>query len=103
MTAARLSLRTAGDVRADLATRLRERRRRFGWSRAALAERSGVPAATIKRFEREGEISLRQFSMLLVTLGELDALDRVMSPQDRPPGSIDDVAPPARPRRRARA
>ena len=90
----RLSLRSATDVRRGLAARIRAERRARRWSRATLAERSGVPAPTLKRFETEAEISLRQFAMLLSALGRLDELDALTEAPARAPRSIDDVAPP---------
>ena len=47
----RLSLLTATDVQLRLARILRDRRREHRLSRRALAERSTVPASTIKRFD----------------------------------------------------
>lgn len=94
MNSTRLSLRSATDVRRGLAARVRAERRARRWSRATLAERSGVPAPTLKRFEAEAEISLRQFTMLLSALGRLDELDALTEAPVRAPRSIDDVAPP---------
>lgn len=42
-----------------LAKRVKEIRRRRGYSQAQFADRSGVSLGSIKRFERTGEISLR--------------------------------------------
>ncbi len=90
----RLRLRSTADIRTALAARVRERRRRLKLSRAALAERSGVPAATIKRFESSGEISLRQFVMLWHTVADLDDFDALLMERPSRPRSIDDIVPP---------
>ncbi len=49
-----------------------------GWKRNTLAEKSGVPASTIKRFENSGEISLRQLLMLVHALGLLGRFDQLL-------------------------
>ena len=49
-----------------------------GWKRDTLAEKSGVPASTIKRFENCGEISLRQLLMLVHALGLLERFDQLL-------------------------
>ena len=53
-----LTLNSAYDVQQSLAEAVRIRRKQKKWSRQELAERSGVPAATIKHFESTGQISL---------------------------------------------
>ena len=52
------------DVSQAYAAYLRELRKQAKLSRAALAERSCVPAATIKKFELTGQISFRQLLLL---------------------------------------
>ena len=87
----RLSLSTAADVQEALAQAVRARRRALKWSRQRLAERSGVPAPTIKKFETTGQISLRQF---LLPWQCVDRLERVSALADIPtqaPRSIEEV------------
>ncbi len=43
-------------------------------TRETAAERSGVPASTLKRFERTGSISLEQLLMLCRIYGQLSAV-----------------------------
>ncbi len=86
-----LSLITATDVQGRLARLLRARRREHRLSRRVLAERSTVPASTIKRFETTGRISLRQFLLLWQCL---DDLGRVAALGDAPevaPRTIEEV------------
>lgn len=88
---ARLPLITARDVQTSLAAATRDRRQARGYSRAALARLSTVPAATIKRFETTGQISLRQFLLIWQCV---ERLDRVAALCDLPPPmptSIDEV------------
>jgi transcriptional regulator with XRE-family HTH domain len=73
---------------------LRLLRQRAKLSRTALAERSCVPAATIKKFELTGQISFRQLLLLWQTLDSLDRLYQLTQPnKDRAtlPSSIDEV------------
>ncbi|RDB42746.1 XRE family transcriptional regulator [Halomonas sp. DQ26W] len=87
----RLSLLTASDVQHDLAKTIRRRRRELKLSRDALAERSGVPAPTIKRFETTGQISLRQFLLLWQSVDRLERVAALAVPQPSTPQSIEEV------------
>lgn len=82
------------DVSQAYAAYLRELRQRVKLSRAGLAERSCVPAATIKKFELTGQISFRQLLLLWQTLDSLDRLYQLTQPnRERAtmPSSIDEV------------
>nr|WP_136250776.1 helix-turn-helix transcriptional regulator [Ningiella ruwaisensis] len=82
------------DVSQAYATYLRELRRRAKLSRVALAERSCVPAATIKKFELTGQISFRQLLLLWQTLDSLERLYQLTQPNKERttmPSSIDEV------------
>lgn len=82
------------DVSQAYATYLRELRQQAKLSRAALAQRSCVPAATIKKFELTGQISFRQLLLLWQTLDSLDRLCQLTQPdKDRAavPASINEV------------
>jgi len=73
------SLLSPKDVQDQLAADVKRSRVEVkGWKRDTLAEKSGVPASTIKRFERSGEISLRQLLMLVHALGLLDRFDKLL-------------------------
>ncbi|WP_404401842.1 helix-turn-helix domain-containing protein [Idiomarina seosinensis] len=85
-----LSLKTAYDVQSELKVVLRNRRRKNGMTVEALSERSGVPYGTIRKFERNGNISLRQFLMLVEALGDLDLLRSLTQPETTP-SSIEEV------------
>ncbi|WP_449560088.1 helix-turn-helix domain-containing protein [Marinomonas mediterranea] len=82
------------DVTQAYAAYLRELRQRAKLSRAALAERSCVSAATIKKFELTGQISFRQLLLLWQTLDSLDRLYQLTQPTKErvaTPTSIDEV------------
>lgn len=73
------SLLTASDIQLQLASHLQQQRKQLKLSRAALAERSTVPAPTIKHFETQGQISLRQFLLLWQSVDDLDRLSQLLS------------------------
>jgi xre family toxin-antitoxin system, antitoxin component len=80
------------DVQSALAAYLRRLRRQKKWSRQVLAERSTVPAATIKKFELTGQISLRQFLLLWQCLDDLRRLVALTEkPQNPLPVTIAEV------------
>lgn len=64
------ALYTPWDLQDALREFLLERRKILKKSRRSLAEQSGIPAPTIRRFEETGEISLRQFCVLWCTLSD---------------------------------
>lgn len=72
-----LTIRTPDVIQRELAERMRLRRKERRWSQAELARRSGVSLGSLKRFEREHEISLASLVKLAVALDcseEIDAL-----------------------------
>lgn len=86
-----LSLFSANDVQKNLAQTIRRKRREVKLSRQALAERSTVPATTIKKFETSGQISLRQFILLWQSLDSLERLNELTRIQPDQPRSIEEV------------
>lgn len=62
------------DVQRAFATHLRGLREQAKLSRDALAERSCVPASTIKKFELTGQISFRQLLLIWQCLDDLKRL-----------------------------
>ncbi len=91
----KLSLLTDIDVSRAFATHLRKRREKEKWSREHLVERSTVPASTIKKFELQGKISLRQLLLLWQCLDDLNNLYAVVDPKKankpRIPRTIEEV------------
>jgi hypothetical protein len=87
-----LSLYSPQDVQLELAKFVRARRKAQKWSRDALAERSTVPAPTIKRFELTGEISLRQLLLLWQCVDDVERLVALCKPATtKKPTSIEEV------------
>lgn len=86
-----LSILSTTDIQKNLAASVRHKREQLKLSRPALAERSTVPAATIKKFETSGQISLRQFILLWQCVDSLDALDQLTQEKQKKPVSINEV------------
>lgn len=90
-----LSLLSVTDVQLGLREHIKQQRKTLKLSREALAERSTVPASTIKKFETTGQISLRQFLLLWQSVDELSNLHKLtqieLKPKAKMPTSIDEV------------
>jgi transcriptional regulator with XRE-family HTH domain len=101
-----LSLKIESDVLREIADLVRSHRLALGWRQDDLAQRSGIGIATLRRFERSGQIGFQGFAKLLVTLGLADNfLTAFKRPADAPKNIAAFLAanPPAKPRRRAPA
>ncbi|MDF3123653.1 helix-turn-helix transcriptional regulator [Rheinheimera sp. 1928-s] len=82
------------DVQKAFSEHLRKLRQQAKLSRLELAERSTVPAATIKKFELTGQISFRQLLLLWQTLDDLKRLYGLTQQQAQSltaPQSIEEV------------
>ena len=91
---ARFLLLDESDVQLAFAAHLRQLRETAKLSRDALAQRSSVPASTIKKFELTGQISFRQLLLLWQTLDSLERLYQLTQPSKERvtmPSSIDEV------------
>lgn len=87
-----LSLHSPNDIQLELAKFIRARRKALKWTRDVLAERSTVPAPTIKRFELTGEISLRQLLLLWQCVDDLERMAALCKPaMVNKPASIAEV------------
>jgi len=76
------------DIMLDIAHRMRRLRLdHFNWSRAYLAEKSGVTESTIKRFEKTGQITLENLVLLAMALESLEGLGQLF-----PMPEIDSIA-----------
>src|SRR5450759_2137323 len=62
-----------------IAKRMRERRLEMNLTQQSLAKRSGVTLGTLKRFERDNEISLKHLLMLAVVLDATEEFDFLFS------------------------
>lgn len=90
----KISLLDDTDVSQAFAAYLRDLREQAKLSREALAQRSCVPAPTIKKFELTGKISFRQLLLLWQSLDSLDRLyqlTQVRTERSALPTSIEEV------------
>ena len=74
-----------------IAENVRERRLQMELTQEGLAERSGVPLSTLRKFEQKGNISLESFLKLLSVIGGLEEVINALKPNIPNFKSIDDV------------
>jgi transcriptional regulator with XRE-family HTH domain len=74
-----------------IAENMRARRLSMELTQEGLAERSGVPLPTLRKFEQKGTISLESFLKLLMVVGEVEELINILKPSKPVFNSIDDV------------
>jgi len=72
------SLWTPDEVARDLAEKARQVRLARKWKQSTLAERSGVTLASLRRFERTGQVSLSNLLKLSFSLGRLDDFEPLL-------------------------
>jgi len=85
-----LSLKSDADMLAEVAAAVRSQRVALRWRQQDLATRSGVSIATLRRFERSGEIGFRGLAKLLVTLGLADQVLRTFQAPAPNPRNMND-------------
>ena len=86
-----LSLITPSKAQKKLAEHVRARRLQMELTQQGLAERSGVPLPTLRKFEQKGSISLESFLKLQMVLGGLEDILKATQIKDTLFSSIDDV------------
>lgn len=72
-----INFKPAGQLLSELGQRAKQARLRLNLSRQTLAERSGVPASSIKRFENTGHISLASLIDIMLVLDRQDELEHL--------------------------
>ncbi len=100
-----VTLTNGADVLRAIADGLRAQRFQLGWRQADLADRSGVPLRTLRKFETTGLIGTGAFAQLLVSLGLADKFLEFLKPSSPAPRSLDEFltsGAPQRPRQRVR-
>jgi HTH-type transcriptional regulator / antitoxin HipB len=102
MNANNLALLDSAEMGKLLADRAKALRLHKGWTRDTLAQRSGVTAASLKRFETTGKASLELVLKVAHALARLDEFGKLLQPP--PAQSIEELeeraAAPARKRGR---
>ncbi len=86
-----VSLITAARAQRKLAENARARRLQMDLTQQGLAERSGVPLPTLRKFEQKSTISLESYLKLQMVLGGLENLLKATQLKDTLFSSIDDV------------
>ncbi|MCP4048386.1 MAG: helix-turn-helix transcriptional regulator [Gammaproteobacteria bacterium] len=86
-----VSLITAAKAQRKLAENARARRLQMDLTQQGLAERSGVPLPTLRKFEQKSTISLESYLKLQMVLGGLENLLKATQLKDTLFLSIDDV------------
>ena len=92
------NLKSPKELRLQLAERARELRLTRNMRQSDLAERSGVTLASIRRFEKEGEISLKNLMLIAIALNRAQDMEQVFRLNE----DIDLFKPESRKRQRAR-
>lgn len=86
-----LSLISTSKAQRKLAENIRDRRLAIELTQQGLAERSGVPLPTLRKFEQKGSISLESFLKLLMVVGGLEEIIQILKPSKTNFTSIEDV------------
>ncbi len=75
-----LAVSTPAEIGKTLGERVRALRLLRGWTRSTLALRAGVSAASLKRFEVSGKVSLESLLKLAHALGRLEEFGQFLQP-----------------------
>ncbi|WP_069660259.1 helix-turn-helix domain-containing protein [Arcticibacter eurypsychrophilus] len=86
-----ISLISLSKAQLKLADHIRARRLSMELTQEGLAERSGVPLATLRKFEQKGAISIGSFLKLLMVTGGIEEIIEVLKPSKPNFTSIDEV------------
>lgn len=86
-----VSLISPSKAQKKLAENARAKRLQMALTQEGLANRSGVPVRTLRKFEQEGAISLASFLKLYMVLGGLDDIIAASAPKQTAFASIDEV------------
>lgn len=87
-------------IAAALGMRLRARRLARNLTMEGLSQRSGVPTATLRKFEKTGQIGLVAFVKLSIAVRDEQALEGLLTPADFQ--TLDEVLSRPKERKRGR-
>ncbi|MBL1409094.1 hypothetical protein [Sphingobacterium faecale] len=85
------SLISTSKAQKKIADHVRDRRLVMELTQDGLSQRSGVPLATLRKFEQKGIISLESLLKILVVVGGLEDIIVALDPDKPTFTSIDDV------------
>ncbi len=86
-----ISLISPSKAQREIAQNLRSQRLQQNLTQEGLSLRSGVPLATLRRFERQGMISLESLLKLMMVLGMLSDVVQATGMKKREFSSLDEV------------
>jgi len=86
-----ISLISPSKAQLKLAESIQVRRLSMELTQEGLAERSGVPLGTLRKFEQKGEISLGSFLKLLMVIGGMEEIIQALKRSKPNFSSIDEV------------
>ena len=95
-----VSLRSPTEVAAELASRIRFRRLKRGWTQLEFARRAGIKPATYVLFERTGRISVLRLIKVLELVDLLEDFDRIGRHRDLAGTTLAELVSPERKRGR---
>ena len=78
-----VNILSSNDFQKKMAKRLRSARLAANLTQQGLAERAGVSLGSLKRFEREGEISLKSLVKLAFALRMEDDFEKLFQPREK--------------------
>ncbi|MFZ4539584.1 helix-turn-helix domain-containing protein [Propionivibrio sp.] len=73
--------KSPADILVELGRRANSARLALGWTRRTLAEKSGVPESTIKRFEYTGQIGTAALVDIAIALDMFDGFEELFAPK----------------------
>ena len=95
----RLEKNTAGQIQRRIRAAARKRRLAHNITQKELADKSGVPLSTLKKFEQSGEISLTSILAIAEALGALEEFEELFPIP--PATSLDQLGTDSNKRQRA--
>jgi len=86
-----ISLLSTPEAQKLVSERIKALRLNEGLTQEGLSKRSGVPLPTLRKFERQGVLSLESFLKILAVLGKLEAVVDALKPPKEKFSSVDDM------------
>jgi DNA-binding transcriptional regulator YiaG len=86
-----IALMLPGALQNKLRHNIKQHRLALNLTQEGLAARSGVPLATLRKFEQQGQISFESFVKLLVALQLGESIVEATQVKEKPYSSIDEV------------
>ena len=95
-------LLSVSDAEKTLSQQVQSLRLQQGFTQAGLAKRSGVPLASVRKFEQKAQISLTSLLKILAVLGKLEEFAHALEPSAPVFSSIEEVTRYQEPKTRKR-